>query len=117
MADYVRDLRANGTGISDELVCPLFLQELAKEYDVFRQAIGREKKLLTIDGLINELRARFDFSRKVKSRSSDTALVAPSSRRRKSGRAGAKRKKMGKEKISRSNDNGRPCYHIWKRGP
>ncbi|CAN0476175.1 unnamed protein product, partial [Ascophyllum nodosum] len=86
MADDARDLRANGTDISDELVCLLFLQVLPEEYDVFRQIIEREKEPLTIDGLMGELRARFDLSRKVKSRSSDTALVASGSRREKSKR-------------------------------
>ena len=49
---------------------------------------------------MDEIRARLELSRKVKSRSFDTALVAPGSRRRKSGRAGAKSKKMGKEKVA-----------------
>ena len=66
MADDARDLRANGTDISDEKICLLFLQTLSEEYDVFRQIIEREKELLTIDGLVGELRARFDLSRKVK---------------------------------------------------
>ena len=84
MADDARDLRANGTDISDEIVCLLFLQVLPQEYDVFRHIIEREKEPLTIDGLMGELRARFDLSRKVKSRSSDIALVASGSRREKS---------------------------------
>ena len=84
MADDARDLRANGTDISDEIVYLLFLQVLPEEYDVFRQIIEREKEPLTIDGLVGELRARFDLSRKVKSRSSDTPLVASGSRREKS---------------------------------
>ena len=84
MADNARDLRANGTDISDEIVCLLLLQVLSEEYDVFRQIIEREKEPLTIDGLMGELRARFDPSRKAKSRSSDTALVAAGSRREKS---------------------------------
>ena len=66
MADDARDLRANGADISDEKICLLFLQTLSEEYDVFRQIIEREKELLTIDGLVGELRARFDLSRKVK---------------------------------------------------
>ena len=66
MADDARDLRANGTDISDEIVCLLFLQILSEEYNVFLQIIEREKELLIIDGLMCELRARFDLSRKVK---------------------------------------------------
>ena len=38
MADDARDLQANGTDISDEIVCLLF-QVLPKENDVFRQNI------------------------------------------------------------------------------
>ena len=100
MADDARDLRANGTDISDEIVCLLFLQALPEEYDVFRQIIEREKEPLTIDGLMGELRARFDLSRKVKSRSSDTALVVSGSRREKSKRVGAKHKVMRKKQSS-----------------
>ena len=105
IADDVRDLRANGTDISDEIVCLLFLQVLPEEYDVFRQIVEREKELLTIDGLMGELRARLDLSRKVKSRSSDTALVASGSRREKSERVGAKHKVMGKKQSSSRDDN------------
>ena len=97
MADDARGLRANGTDISDETVCLLFLPILPEEYDVFRQIIEREKELLTIDVLMSELRARFDLSRKVKSRSPDTALVASGSRRGKSERFKAISKMMGKK--------------------
>ena len=100
MADDARDLRANGTDVSDEIVCLLFFQVLPEEYDVFRQIIEREKEPLTIDGLMGELRARFDLSRKVKSRSSDTALVASGSRREKSKRVGANHKVMRKKQSS-----------------
>ena len=58
-----------------------------------------------MDGLMGELCARFDLSRKVKSRSSDTALVASGSRRGKSERFGTKRKIMGKKQSSSSGDN------------
>ena len=95
MADDARGLRANVTDISDEIVCLLFLQVLPEEYDDFRQIIERENEPLTIDGLMGELRARFNLSRTVKSRSSDTALVASGSRRGKSERFGAKRKMTG----------------------
>ena len=49
---------------------------------------------------MGELRARFDLSRNVKSRFSDTALVASGSRREKSKRVGAKHKVMGKKQNS-----------------
>ena len=75
------------------------------EYDVFRQIIEREKEPLTIDELMGELHARFDLSRKVKSRSSDTALVASGSRREKSERVGANHKVMGKKESSGRADN------------
>ena len=97
MAEDARDLRANGTDISDEIVCLLFLRVLPEEYDVFRQIIEREKEPVIIDGLLGELRARFDLSRKVKSRSSDTVLVASGSRREKSKRVGAKHKVIKKK--------------------
>ena len=48
---------------------------------------------------MDELRARLELSRKIKSRSFDTTLVAPGSRRKESGRSGERRKKMGKEKV------------------
>ena len=105
MADDARDLRGNGTDILDEIVCLLFLQVLQEEYDVFRQIIEREKEPLTIDGLMGELRARFDFSRKVKSRSSHTALVASGSRREKSELVGTKHKVTGKQQSSSRGDN------------
>ena len=105
MADDARDLRANGTDISDEIICLLFLRVLPEEYDVFRQIIEREKEPLTIDGLMGELRARFDLPRKVKSRSSDNALVASVSRRGNSERFGAKRKIIGKKQSSNIGDN------------
>ena len=98
-------LRANSTDILDEIVCFLFLQVLPEEYDVFRQIGEREKEPLTIDGIIGELRARFDLSRKVKSRSSDTALVASCSRRGKLKRFRAKRKTMGRKQSSSSGEN------------
>ena len=58
MANDARDLRANGTVFSDEIVCLLFFQVLPEEYDVFRQIIEQEKEPLTIDGLMGELRAK-----------------------------------------------------------
>ena len=105
MANDARDLRANGSDISDEIVCLLFHQALPQEYDVFRHIIEREKEPLTIDGLMGELRTRFDLSRKVKSRSSDIALVASGSRREKSERVGAKHNVMGKKPSSSRGDN------------
>ena len=66
------------------------IQPINQKYDVFRQIIEGEKEPLTIVGLMGELRARFDLSRKVKSRSTETALVASGSRQGKSERVGAK---------------------------
>ena len=106
MNDDARGLRANGTDTSDEIVCLLFLQILLKEYDVFRQIIEREKELLTIDRLMGELRARFDLSRKVKSRSPNTALVTSGSRREESERFGAISKMMGKKQSDWQ------CYYV-----
>ena len=74
---------------------------MPEEYDVFRLIIEREKEPLTIDGLMGELRARFDLSRKVESRSSDTALVPSGSRQEKNKRVRAKHKVM-EEKQSPS---------------
>ena len=100
IADDARDFRANGTDISDEIVCLLYLQVLPKEYDIFRQTIEREKEPLTIDGVMDGLCARFDLSRIVKSRSSETILVTSGSRRGESVRAGTTSKKMGKKQSS-----------------
>ena len=97
MTDDARGLRANSTDTSDEIACLLFLQILPEEYDVFRQIIEREQELLTIDRLMGELRARFDLSRKVKSRSPNTALVASGSRLGKGERFGAISKMMEKK--------------------
>ena len=103
MADDAHDLQANGTDISDEIVYRLFLEVLPEEYGVFRRIIEREKESLTIYGLMGE--AKFDLSRKVKSRSSDTALVASGSRRHKSERVGAKHKVNGKKQGSSRGSN------------
>ena len=102
VADDARNLRA--TYISNEIVCLLFSQVLPEECDVFRQMIDREKEPLNIDELVGE-RARFDISRKVKSKSFETALVTSGLRLGKSGRVGAKYRKMGKKQSSSSGDD------------
>ena len=56
----VRNMRANGLDIEDEVVCLLFLRALPDEYNVFRQMLEREREKLTIDWLRTELRARYD---------------------------------------------------------
>ena len=37
MADDTRDLQANSTSISDEIICYLFLEVLLEQSDAFRQ--------------------------------------------------------------------------------
>ena len=58
MIEDVRNMRANGSDIEDEVVCLLFLRALPDEYNVFRQMLEREREKLTIDRLRTELRAR-----------------------------------------------------------
>ena len=105
MVDYAHDLRASGIYISDIIICLLCHQVLLEEYNVFRQIIARKGGLLTIDGLMDELRARYDLSKKVSSRPSDTAFVGSGLRRRESEQAGVKCKNMMKKQYSRSGDD------------
>ena len=44
MIEDVRNMRANGSDIEDEVVCLLFLRALPEEYSVFRQMLERERK-------------------------------------------------------------------------
>ena len=57
----VRNMRANGSDIEDEVVCLLFLRALPDEYNMFRQMLERKMEKLTIDRLRTELRARYDL--------------------------------------------------------
>ena len=86
MADDTRNLFANGIDDLDGIVCPLFLQVLLGEHHVFRRRIERGKEPLPFDELVDELHARYFPSRKAKSRSVDTTLVALGSRRGKNER-------------------------------
>ena len=72
----VRDLQATGINIPTEIVYLLFLEVLQEVYYVFGHMPEREKGPPAISGFNDELRARYDLSKKVRSRSSDTALVA-----------------------------------------
>ena len=78
----------------DDCFCSAALSLLA---DLLRQIAEQEKKLLTFDRLMDKLRASYGLSRKIKSRSSDTASVDSGSRPGKSGRSGEKYKIMWKE--------------------
>ena len=77
MIEDVRNMRANGSDIEDEVVCLLFLRALQDEYNVFRQMLERRREKLTIDRLRTELRARYDLLKGEKSsKTSDTAFLA-----------------------------------------
>ena len=77
MIEDVRNMRANGSDIEDEVVCLLFLPALSDEYNVFRKMLERKREKLTIDRLRTELRARYDLLKEGKSsKTSDTAFLA-----------------------------------------
>ena len=59
MMEDVRNIRANGSDIEDEVVCLLFLRALPDEYIVFREMLETEREKLTIDRLRTELPARY----------------------------------------------------------
>ena len=74
MADDARDLQSNSTVSSDETVCLLLLQALPEDFDIFQQVIEQIKEPLIIDELIDELRAKYDISRRVSSHDRPTPL-------------------------------------------
>ena len=79
MIEDIRNMRANGSDVEDEVVCLLFLRALPDEYVVFRQMLEREREKLTIDRLRAELRARHDLWKEGKSlKTSDTAFPVDS---------------------------------------
>ena len=61
MTEDVRNMRANGLDIEDEVVCLLFLRALPDKYNVFRQMLERAMEKLTIDRLRTELWGRYDL--------------------------------------------------------
>ena len=75
MIEDIRNMRANGSDIEDEVACLLFLRALPDEYNVFRQMLERKMEKLTIDRLRTELRARYGLLKEGKpSKTSDTAF-------------------------------------------
>ena len=82
MVEDVRNMRANGSGIGDVVVCLLFLRALPDEYNVLRQMLEREREELTTDRLRTELRARYELLIKGKSsKTFDTAFLASGTKR------------------------------------
>ena len=67
MIEDVRNMRANGSDIEDEVVCLLFLRALPDEYNVFRQMLERKRDKLAIDRLCTESWARYDLLKEGKS--------------------------------------------------
>ena len=93
MIEDVRNMRANGSNIENEVVCLLFLRALPDKYNVFRPMLERERETLTIDRLRTELRARYDLLKEGKSsKTSDTAFLASGTKR---GNSGRRREKCG----------------------
>ena len=110
----VRNMRATGSDVEDEVACLFFLRALPDEYNVFRQMLGRERKKLTIDRLRTELRAQYDLLKEGKSsKTSDTSFLASGTKRGKSGRRREKcgnvsgnKKRMGGATRKDSNGQG-----------
>ena len=97
-------MRANGSDIEDEVVCLLFLRALPDEYNVFRQMLEREREKITIDRLRTGLRARYDFLKEGKSlKTSDTAFLAPGTKR---GNSGHRREKCRNVSGNKQKDEG-----------
>ena len=103
MIENIRNMRANGSDIEDEVVCPLFLRALPDEYNVFQQMLEREREKLTIDRLRTELRARYDLLKEGKSSLSDTAFLASGTKR---GNSGRRREKGGNVSGNKQNNGG-----------
>ena len=104
MIEDVRNMRANGSDIEDEVVCQLFLRALPDEYNVFRQMLEREREKLTIHRLRTELRARYDLLKEGKSsKTSDTAFLASGTKR---GNSGRRREKCGNVSGNKQKDGG-----------
>ena len=104
MIEDVRNMRANGSDVEDEVVCLLFVRVLPDEYNVFRQMLEREREKLTIDRLRMELRARYDLLKEGKSsKTSDTAFLAFGTKR---GNSGRRREKCGNVLGNEQKDGG-----------
>ena len=104
MIEDVRNMRANGSDIEDEVVCLLFLRALPDEYNVFRQMLERKTEKLTIDRLRAELRARYDLLKEGRSsKTSDTASIASGTKR---GNSGRRREKCGNVSGNKQKDGG-----------
>ena len=104
MIEDVRNMRANGSDIEDEVVCLLFLQGLPDEYNVFGQMLERDREKLTLDRLRTELRARYDLLKGEKSsKTSDTASLASGTKR---GNSGRRREKCGNVSGKKQKDEG-----------
>ena len=104
MIEDVRNMRANGSDIEDDLVCLLFLRALPDEYNVFRQILEREREKLTIDRLRTELRARYDLLKEGRSsKTPDTAFLASGTKR---GNSGRRREKCGNVSGNKQKDGG-----------
>ena len=104
MIKDVRNMRANGSDIEDEVVCLLFLRALPDGYNVFREMLEREREKLTIERLRTELRTRYDLLKEGKpSKTSDTAFLASGTKR---GNIGRRREKCGKVSGNKQEDGG-----------
>ena len=104
MIEGVRNMRANGLDIEDEIVCLLFLRALPDEYNMFRQIFEREREKLAIDRLLTELRARYDLFKEGKSsKTSDTTFLASGTKR---GISGRRREKCGNVSGTKEKDGG-----------
>ena len=103
MIEDVRNMRANGSDIEDEVVCLLFLRALPDEYNVFGQMREREGEKLTIDRLRTELRARYDLIKGKSSKTSNTAFLASGTKR---GNSGRRREKCGNVSGNKQKDGG-----------
>ena len=104
MIEDVRNMRANGFDIEDEVVCLRFLRALPDEYNVFRQMLERKREKLTIDRLRTELRARHDLLKEGKSsKTSETYFLASRTKR---GNSGRRREKCGNVSGNKQNDEG-----------
>ena len=104
MIEDARNMRANGSDVEDEVVCLFFLRVLPDEYNVFRQMVERERKKLTIDRLLTQLRARYDLLKEGKSsKTPDTDFAASRTKR---GISGRRRQKIGMSAESRKRPGG-----------